>query len=638
MSARGSFLGDRLDAQTCIALLAITVVVILTLWYSRRFRSSPQKGTVSESIDSRTLKERPEDVAVTAALPRMLPLTILYASTTGTARGFASVMARELFAMNISGFHFRVTTCDAAAYDPDSLEQEGLLLILYPTWTGGTAAPSAVALSAHVHDLATDFRVSKDSLKTLRYAIFGLGNREYGRDWCRAAHDLDADLAALSARALVPLGCGDDSADQQRSFRAWLDSLWPALCEVYAAEMGVTEALRARDGEAGDGGSCSGCGGVSSAASYKVARSWEEEEAAAGARLGRGDAPGLRNRKGGGGGGGGCSNPGCACGTVAPAGGGGDRGVAAAQEDRPYVAADGSIVTRRQWRKARKAEREAAAAATASALRRSAAAAARKAGPESGGGAAAVPARGALPAAPLPSSASAASDSDEEGEEAGGAAAASYAAAAEAAAAAVDSDDDSDKDEGGDGPGFVDEEDRFNDLMLAEADGVAAYDSGLDDDDDEAAPGAAASAGPAARKAASSDVDLEDLGTALAAAAAGEVRASASPSLVHEKSHGVCAASLAVQESGDAATRPPPREMVTPAQRMALTKENYQIIGSHSAVKVRRNGEARRPSRRSLPGASADVSLDEGLAARARVLLQDDLLCALCACLPPPSE
>lgn len=600
MSARGSVLlggADRfLNAQTCIALLAITVIFILTLWYSRRFRSTanPQKGKASECIDSRPLQEPGEEAAVTAALPRMLPLTILYASTTGTARGFASVMAKELFAMNISGFHFRVKTCDAATYDPDTLEQEGLLLILYPTWTGGTAAPSAVALSAHVHDLATDFRVSKDSLKNLRYAVFGLGNREYGRDWCRAAHDLDADLAALSARALVPLGCGDDSADQQRSFRGWLDSLWPALCEVYAAEMGVTEALRARDGEAGDGGSCSGCGGVSSAASYKVARSWEEEEAAAGARLGRGDAPGLRNRKGGGGGGGGggCSNPGCACGTSAPSGGGGDSGAAAAQEDdRPYVAPDGSIVTRRQWRKARKAEREAAAAAAASALRRSAAAAARKAGPESGGGAAAS-AKGALPAAPLPSSVSAASDSDEEGEGAGGAAAASYAAAAEAAAAAVDSDDDSDNDEGGDGPGFVDEEDRLNDLMLAEADGVAAYDSGLDDDDE--APGATAAA-PAARKAASSDVDLEDLGTALAAAAAGEVRASAPPSRMHEKSHGMLAASLSAQESGDAASRPPPREMVTPAQRMALTKENYQIIGSHSAVKVRRDGAARRP-------------------------------------------
>jgi len=79
--------------------------------------------------------------------------------------------------------------------------------------------------------------------------------------------------------------------------------------------------------------------------------------------------------------------------------------------------------------------------------------------------------------------------------------------------------------------------------------------------------------------------------------------------------------------------------MVTPAQRMALTKENYQIIGSHSAVKVR-------PTEPCfaldfvlpLPGVCADVSLDEGLAARARVLLQDDLLCAFCGCLSPPIE
>lgn len=468
-------LGGWLDLTWIWAPLVALAVLLLFGIRSWAARQKKGDGVRPVAAAAPTPQAEPD-------LPRMLPVTILYATTTGTARAFANRMAKELFAMHVSGFHFRVTVCDVATYDVDALERETLLLVLLPTWTGGTPAPSAVGFAMHVHDLATDFRVSKDALRTLRFGIFGLGNREYGLDWCRAARELAADLTTLSASPIVPLGSGDDSADQERAFREWLDVLWPALCEIYAGEMGVTAALQASQGAS----SCAGCssGLSSSAATYKVAKSWEEEEAQGFPdRVALSD--GIRNRRGGG-----CSNPQCACGSTAPA----PLGASAEDSpaDRPYYAADGTVVTRRQWRKARREEREAAEAAS---RRKAATSRLADAALLSAGGAATATFKG--------------NDGPGYDKDGGGA------AGVAAAAAAGSDDDDSDDDSRGaddEGPGYVDEEDRINELMLAEADGVAAYDSG--DDDDHAPAGAAP-----ARKAASSDVDLEDLGPVLAAVA-----------------------------------------------------------------------------------------------------------------------
>jgi hypothetical protein len=108
-----------------------------------------------------------------------------------------------------------------------------------------------------------------------------------------------------------------------------------------------------------------------------------------------------------------------------------------------------------------------------------------------------------------------------------------------------DSGVDSDGEDGGDVD--VTEEDRINDAMLSVEAGGDALEE-VDSDGDSGSDGV---------------VDMEDLGTAMAKARA----------------------ATAV----DAAPSDPrlnTREMVTPSQRKALTKEGYKIIGTHSAVKL----------------------------------------------------
>jgi flavodoxin len=496
-----------------IVLLVLALVCLALFLFSRRKEKAPNERSSSASAVS-SPGDGPK--VPSSALPRMLPVKILFSSTTGTARSYAKRMERELFAMHVSGFHFRVSVADLATYDVDQLEQETLLLVLLPTWTGGVAPPSAAPFVAHLADLATDFRVSKDALKHTRFAVFGLGSREYGRDWCRASRDVDAHFEALSARRLLPLRCGDDSADQDAAFQEWRDVLWPALCEVFAQEFGTADVLEQRAAD----DSCGACSNATSSSRvYRVAQTWEEEEEEALRRLGKG-SDGLRQR----GVVAGSKTPAASSGASASSccGGAGPSGRCACQgdgelapemsatlssrawqpqRDRPFLAEDGSELTRRQWRKQRAAAREAEVAAAA---RR--AAAPRKDAEDCGAGSVGSP----VPAAH--------SSSVPSGE------------GSAARAGPVDSvagDGASDADSAGDGEaggaGFVDEEDAINDLLLREADGLEP-DSDAESDAGGSTGGHVAAAGrPTAY---SGGVDVEDLGAALAEAAA-EKRAEA---------------------------------------------------------------------------------------------------------------
>ena len=170
------------------------------------------------------------------AAPRHLPLTILFTSTTGTARSFAARLQREAFALRAAGFFVAPRLVDLAGYNVESLEEErGVLVLLLPTWTGGVPPSGGAPLHAHLRELALDFRVGRGALRALSVATFGLGSREYGGDWCRAAAECHEWMVALGARELLPAAKGDESSDMIAAFGDWLGSaLLPAVCEAYA--------------------------------------------------------------------------------------------------------------------------------------------------------------------------------------------------------------------------------------------------------------------------------------------------------------------------------------------------------------------------------------------------------------------
>ena len=190
--------------------------------------------------------------------PRELRVRLLYATTTGTAARLADALRKRAFALRAGGWHVALDALDLAA-DPGAWE-EGLeaaaaagdaLVILLPTWTGGAPPPGAAPLCARAAELASDFRVSKDALKGLHYALFGLGCADYRGLWCAAALALGADLDRLGATPLAPTGRGDDGGDIDAQCAAWAEALWPALRSSLLAAWRRRRSGRGRSWEGG---------------------------------------------------------------------------------------------------------------------------------------------------------------------------------------------------------------------------------------------------------------------------------------------------------------------------------------------------------------------------------------------------
>lgn len=136
------------------------------------------------------------------------------------------------------------------------------------------------------------------------------------------------------------------------------------------------------------------------------------------------------------------------------------------------------------------------------------------------------------------------------------------------------------------------EEDIINDRMIAESDemlirmekeerkkskttGIAEY---VDSDDEESVPQTESFVAPSASH--EGVVDLEDMGKLLQ-------QASEERKKEEDESRSIMEAAEKARQSGLLFVPPESlREMVTPAQRRALTKEGYKIIGTHSAVKL----------------------------------------------------
>ena len=162
-----------------------------------------------------------------------VPLRILYATQTGAAKRFAGEIAKDVFAMNVSGFHFDTSVDDLVTYDQDNLVLERVVIFLIPTWTDGKPSPGGEIFFEWLLDLVNDFRVDRDHLKNIRYTIFGLGNSLYDENFCKAATTLDGYMQALGAKRCYSVGKGDDLEDQEGQFKIWKEGMLPALCHIY---------------------------------------------------------------------------------------------------------------------------------------------------------------------------------------------------------------------------------------------------------------------------------------------------------------------------------------------------------------------------------------------------------------------
>lgn len=88
-------------------------------------------------------------------------------------------------------------------YEIDDLKWESVIILIVSTYEGGKPPSGAEAFYQQLKEDALDFRLHKNVLKNVRYAIFGLGHSDYGNNFNKVAKNMDKFLKKLSSKPLV---------------------------------------------------------------------------------------------------------------------------------------------------------------------------------------------------------------------------------------------------------------------------------------------------------------------------------------------------------------------------------------------------------------------------------------------------
>ena len=128
----------------------------------------------------RSLRAQKSPVALDSVETRQR-IHILYASTTGTSKKFATTLFHHL-KRKCDG---EILMTDLKDYSEDLLPSEDIVLFVCSTYENGEAPPSARLFFSDLMDQVYDFRVGKDILSKVSFAVFGLGGKIYGSNYCK---------------------------------------------------------------------------------------------------------------------------------------------------------------------------------------------------------------------------------------------------------------------------------------------------------------------------------------------------------------------------------------------------------------------------------------------------------------------
>lgn len=155
-----------------------------------------------------------------SASSQATPLLVLFGSNMGSSESFAQKIALDGRAQ---GYEVTLAALDSYAR---GLPRAGAVLIVCSSYEG------------HPPDNARKFMewlgsTSDNSLKGLKFAVFGCGNQDWSRTYQAIPMRIDERLEAMGAQRLRPRGEADARGDFFGDFDRWYKTLWSQLAQEF---------------------------------------------------------------------------------------------------------------------------------------------------------------------------------------------------------------------------------------------------------------------------------------------------------------------------------------------------------------------------------------------------------------------
>jgi flavodoxin I len=138
-----------------------------------------------------------------------------------TETGNAETLARQAHERAVASGHTTATVANISQLRPADLPAHALAVFVVSTWGDGEPPSDAT-------DFFYALEKAQLDLSGLRYAVLGLGDRDYS-DFCGFARKLDERLSTLGATALLPRTEAD--LDYEDTYNDWIDRVLPLLGE-----------------------------------------------------------------------------------------------------------------------------------------------------------------------------------------------------------------------------------------------------------------------------------------------------------------------------------------------------------------------------------------------------------------------
>ncbi len=234
--------GQRACIGRSFAMQEATLVLAMLLQRFELSQPQPYKLHVKETL---TLK--PEGLTVRARLRKTInrastptqpatkpktasnqsqhntPLLVLYGSNSGSSEAFARRIASDGEAQG-----YQVSIAPLNDY-VNKLPTTGAVSIVAASYNGQPADNA----QAFCQWLAN---VEPDSLKGVRYSVFGCGNRDWQSTYQAVPSQIDQQLQAAGAERLLERGAADARSDFFGDFERWYAPFWQTHNQAFAIE------------------------------------------------------------------------------------------------------------------------------------------------------------------------------------------------------------------------------------------------------------------------------------------------------------------------------------------------------------------------------------------------------------------